>query len=188
MSTTAKPPIVRRRFSPEEYLRLAELGILEGRTELRDGDILLMTPTSPRHNALVLRLRKRLEATLGDRVLVFEQSTVRFGNWLPEPDLLVAFPRPDDYAESYPTPEEIALITEVSVSTLADDREEKLPRYAAAGVREVWLYDAAAQRFEVYREPSANTYRHRETHPHDATFAPQVFPEHLAVWSPEQSA
>ncbi len=177
----------RYRFTPEEYLRLAELGVLAGRTELRDGDILTMSPTSPLHNALVLRLRRRLEAALGTRVLVFEQSTVRFGDWLPEPDLLVAFYRDDDYADSYPKPEEIALVVEVSVSTLAEDRNEKVPRYARAGVREVWLYNAAEQAFEVFLNPQHATYQAEQRYSHDQGFALQAFPDQASVWSPERS-
>lgn len=184
---TRVEPVRRHPFTPEQYLKLAELGIFKGRTELRDGDILLMSPTSPRHNALILRLRRKLEAILGASVLVFEQSTVRFGAWLPEPDVLVAFPRADDYAESYPAPEEIALVIEVSVSTLADDRNEKLPRYAAAGVKELWLYDAEARAFEVYREPSGNAYRSKQTFHHDEAFALLAFAQQVANWSPEET-
>ena len=176
----------RYRFTPEEYLRLAELGVLACRTELRDGDILTMSPTSPLHNALVLRLRRRLEAALGTRVLVFEQSTVRFGDWLPEPDLLVAFHRDDDYAEGYPQPEDIALVVEVSVSTLAEDRNEKVPRYARAGVREVWLYNAGEQSFEVFWNPQQATYQTEQRYSHDQVFALQAFPNKPSVWSPER--
>ena len=176
----------RYRFTPEEYLRLAELGVLAGRTELRDGDILTMSPTSPLHNALILRLRRLIEAVLGTRVLVFEQSTVRFGDWLPEPDLLVAFHRDDDYAGGYPKPEEVALVIEVSVSTLAEDRNEKVPRYARAGVREVWLYNAGEQVFEVFWKPRHATYQAEERYSHDQPFALQAFPDRPSVWSPER--
>ena len=173
-------------FTPEQYLRLAELGVLKGRTELRDGDILKMSPTSPLHNAYVLRLRRQLEAVLGTLVLVFEQSTVRLGDWLPEPDLLVAFYREDDYETGYPNVAEIALVAEISVSTLAEDRNEKVPRYAQAGVREVWLYDAENQLFEVYRDPHGATYRSKQTFAHDETLTLQAFPEHPGVFSPER--
>ena len=173
-------------FTPEQYLRLAELGVIKGRTELRDGDILKMSPTSPLHNAYVLRLRRQLEAVLGTLVLVFEQSTVRLGDWLPEPDLLVAFYREDDYETGYPNTAEIALVAEISVSTLAEDRNEKVPRYAQAGVREVWLYDAENQLLEVYRDPHGATYRSKQTFAHDETLTLQAFPEHPGVFSPER--
>ena len=39
-----------------------------------------------------------------------------------------------------------------------DDRNRKAPRYAAAGVPEVWLIDLGAERIEVYRDPGPNGY------------------------------
>ncbi len=65
------------------------------------------------------------------------------------------------------------------MSTLADDRNEKLPSYAAAGVLEVWLYDAEARVFEVYREPMGDAYRSKQTHDHGEAFAILAFPERV---------
>ncbi|MEZ4824890.1 MAG: Uma2 family endonuclease [Bacteroidia bacterium] len=51
---------------------------------------------------------------------------------------------------------------EVSDSSLNWDRENKLPMYAAAGVKECWLVNIVAKEIEVYRVPSGNIYKYRE--------------------------
>jgi len=39
------------------------------------------------------------------------------------------------------------------------DRGEKLPSYARAGIREVWLIDLGGDVLEVHRQPSGTKYR-----------------------------
>lgn len=74
---------LRRRWTLGEVLALYESGALafDDRTELLDGVIVSVSPKNAPHNALVHRIRRRLEAALGDRALVREEKT-----------LLVAFP------------------------------------------------------------------------------------------------
>ena len=48
---------------------------------------------------------------------------------------------------------------EVSDSTLAYDKNVKLPLYANAGVPEGWIVDLAGRRVEVHSEPSPQGYR-----------------------------
>ena len=56
----------------------------------------------------------------------------------PEPDIaVIRFRSINDLVTV--TPEEIYLLVEVADSSLAFDRGTKLPRYAAAGIPEVWI-------------------------------------------------
>lgn len=48
---------------------------------------------------------------------------------------------------------------EVSDTTLAYDRETKLPLYARAGIPEAWLVDLAAGRIERHSDPGITGYR-----------------------------
>lgn len=57
-----------------------------------------------------------------------------------------------------PGPGDVALVIEVSDTTLSYDRNVKLPRYAAAGVPEVWIFDLEEGRIEVYCDPSPDGY------------------------------
>jgi Uma2 family endonuclease len=65
----------------------------------------------------------------------------------PEPDVFVR----DVGASLKPPIADVALIVEVSDSTIEDDRGKKLVIYQAAGAREVWLFDLAGQRVGVFR-------------------------------------
>ena len=49
-------------------------------------------------------------------------------------------------------------MVEVADTSLAFDRDVKLPRYAQHGIPEVWLADLNADRFEVHSEPGADGY------------------------------
>ena len=46
------------------------------------------------------------------------------------------------------------LLIEVSDTTLAYDRGVKLPLYARAGIREVWIVDLPGETIERYTDPS----------------------------------
>jgi Uma2 family endonuclease len=53
------------------------------------------------------------------------------------------------------------LIVEVADSSAAEDRAEKIPRYAAAGIPEAWLVDVAHEVIEQYTVPAASGYADR---------------------------
>jgi Uma2 family endonuclease len=56
----------------------------------------------------------------------------------------------------------VLLLIEVSETTLPYDRGAKLPLYAQAGIREVWIVDLPGETIERYISPSANGYRRVE--------------------------
>ena len=87
------------------------------------------------------------------------QSPLRLSNYTePEPDLAVLKPRPDCYSTKKPSSEDAFLVIEVADTTLRYDRNVKLPRYAAAGVPEVWIENLEDDLLLVYRDPAGNTY------------------------------
>ncbi len=87
------------------------------------------------------------------------QNPVRLDNYNePQPDLAVLAWRDDDYVDWTPTATDVLLLIEVADSSLDYDRNEKLPRYAAAGVPEVWLVDLVHQIVEQHTEPRADHY------------------------------
>ena len=49
-------------------------------------------------------------------------------------------------------------MVKVANTSLAFDRNIKLPRYAAAGIPGAWLVDLAKDRVEVYSTPGPNGY------------------------------
>ena len=75
----------------------------------------------------------------------------------PQPDLVVLKPRADAYPR-HPLAADAILIIEVADTTLAYDRDVKIPLYAGAGIPEVWLVDLGAEAIRVYRQPAPDGY------------------------------
>ena len=74
----------------------------------------------------------------------------------PQPDLVLL--RRGEGSTGVPSPEEALLVAEVADTSLAYDRNTKLPLYAAAGIPEAWLIDLNADVIEVYSEPGPGGY------------------------------
>ena len=167
-------PLAHRRFTVDEYHRMAETGILgeDDRVELLDGEIVLMTPMGTRHWSTVARLTERFRDLVGQRAIVSVQLPVRLGRYAePEPDLALLKRREDFYAERLPEPGDVLLVVEVTDSSRRADRDQKIPLYARAGIAEVWLVDLPRDVIEVYREPAAGAYRSVQTVARDGTLA-----------------
>lgn len=159
METKAQE-IVRRRFTVHDYHRMGEAGILheDDRVELIEGEIVEMAAIGTRHFACVNQLNRLLVRGVGDAAIVSVQNPVRLDEHTePQPDLTVL--RVRDYRESLPMPGDVLLLIEVSDTTLAYDRGVKLPLYARAGIREVWIVDLPSEVIERHTDPSANGYR-----------------------------
>jgi Uma2 family endonuclease len=152
----------RRRFSVDDYHRMAEAGILgeDDRVELVAGEIVQMSPIGSRHAACVKRLNRLLSARLGEDVLIGIQDPVALaGDLEPQPDVSILRAREDDYAQELPGPHDVLLVIEVAETSLAYDREVKLPLYAAQGIAEAWLVNLADEVLERHTEPSPRGYR-----------------------------
>ncbi len=53
----------------------------------------------------------------------------------------------------------------------------KMPLYARAGLREVWLVDLTIERVEVYREPTTEGYRQIRVLARGQPLEPRAFPD-----------
>ncbi len=170
-----------RRFTTGEYARLIETGILaeDERVELIEGEIITMAPIGSRHAATVNRLNRLLGyLSASNRVFVSVQNPVHLDDYSePQPDLVVARVRPDDYAGGHPTPPDILLLVEVMDNTQESDRKEKLPLYAHAGIAEIWLIDIVRGLIEAYQEPSREGYRSVRIYAGDETLSPTALPD-----------
>ena len=69
------------------------------------------------------------------------------------------------------------LIVEVAETTLRYDREVKVPRYAAAGVPEVWIEDLQKDLLLVYRDPEGHSYRTSLTLKREESIAVLALPD-----------
>ncbi len=178
IAVATKP--ARKKFTVEEYYKLGEIGIIgpDERTELIDGDIMLMAPMGSRHAACIPRLLKIFFKALGDHALITSQTPVRLnGQFEPEPDLSILKPREDCYRYQLPQPQDIYLLIQVSVTTVEYDRNEKSVLYSQAGIIELWIVDIPAELVEVYRNPSPNGYESVQQFRHGETISPLAFPD-----------
>ena len=150
----------------------------DARVELLDGKINDMSPIGPFHGGSVNRLI-RLFATLSNgRWLVSAQNPVRLDEYSePQPNLMLLKPVTDDYMTRHPVPEDVFLLIEVAETTLAYDRQEKLPAYARAGISEVWILNLPARTLEVYREPHFAGYASSQFLRAGDDAAPLAFPD-----------
>ena len=150
--------IERHRFTVEEYHKMVETGLLsEGdRVELIDGEVVEMAAIGWRHANCVNDLTMMLARFAQDRYVVSVQNPITISeHGEPQPDLVLLRDRP---MGRLPGPEDVLLLIEVSDTTLSYDRNVKLPRYAAAGIPEVWIIDLGGGRIETHSEPSAEGY------------------------------
>lgn len=149
----------RRLFTVSDYYRMGEAGVIgpEERVELLEGEVLRMNPIGPRHANCVDRLTHVFVAWLGDRVQVRIQNPIRLSE-LSEVQPDVALVRRDRDLGVHPGSSDVVLLIEVADTSVAFDRQVKLPLYARAAIPEVWIVDLAAGAVEVYREPQATGY------------------------------
>ena len=94
----------------------------------------------------------------------------------PQPDLALLKPRADDYDGQLPGADDILLVIEVADTTLAYDRDAKMPIYARHGIIETWLVDIQAQTVSIYQEPSTNGYRRLLTPTKNESITPSQLP------------
>jgi Uma2 family endonuclease len=151
----------RRRFTVDEYYRIAEAGILtsDDRVELLDGEIIDMVPIGSQHAAHVAKLDRLISSSLGDRAIVWIQNPIRLDRFSePEPDIALLRPRDDFYASAHPGPDDVFLIIEVADSSLEFDRANKVPLYAEHGIPSVWLLNLQDEAIECFGQPRDGEY------------------------------
>lgn len=151
----------KRRFDVHEYHRMGEAGVFEGECiELIDGEVVTVSPIGGRHARCVTELIRLMVALVGVDLRVSPQNPVRLddGNE-PEPDVAIIKASDRYRSGELPTLEDILLLVEVSDTTLAYDKDVKLPLYAKFAVPEVWIIDLTGGVIERYTEPSPDGYR-----------------------------
>lgn len=96
--------VARRRWSVDEYYRMAEAGLLreDDRVELIQGEVIQMSPIGSRHAGCINQLNYLLGQQVGNRAIVAVQNPIRLSNNTePQPDLNLLRPRPDFYRTAH---------------------------------------------------------------------------------------
>jgi len=155
------PLPLRGPFTVADYHRMGELGLLDedSRVELLDGLIVEASKIGPRQAGCVNQLTRFFILAGADQVTVATRNPVILDEYSePLPDVAVLKYRADGYAVAHPGPDDVLLLIEVMDSSVYRDRQLKLPLYARAGIRELWLVDLEGDVVDVYREPGPDGY------------------------------
>jgi len=171
--------VAQRRFTVEEYHRMAETGILgpDERVELVRGVILTKARKSRAHVIATALIRDVLSEALRGKASVYQGAPlIAVGiDSEPEPDILVCS-NPDEWAYGTPRTKPL-LVLEVADSSLDYDLKEKATLYADAGVPEYWVVNLVESVLVVFREPEKGRYQVRSSLHEKSRVAPQAWPE-----------
>jgi Uma2 family endonuclease len=130
--------------------------------ELVDGELISkMGKNRPHVNACMLLL-EWLQESFGRRFVNAEAPIdVSAGDnqWNePVPDLIVLKREYSNFTSGNPLPGDLALVVEVSDSSLTFDLTTKAALYARAGIEQYWVLDITGRRLIAHSAPQAGKY------------------------------
>ena len=129
-------------------------GLVPQRAELIRGVIIEKMSKPILHTKLASRIAKLLAQALQSAYWVRREDPLSLRDSEPEPDISVVAGQEADYMAH---PSTAALVVEVAVSTLAEDRE-LADMYAEAEVSEYWIVNVPERCLEIYRRPVNGQY------------------------------
>ena len=110
--------------------------------------------------------RTALAKVIPEGWYVDSQDAITLATSEPEPDVMVIRGQPRDYLEHHPLARELALVVEVSDSSLRHDQGFKKAIYAAAAIPVYWIINLIDRQVEVYTDPTGPAdqpdYRQRQ--------------------------
>jgi Uma2 family endonuclease len=165
MSTTTAAPLPTfladasvARFSVDWYDRLVADGHLtpEDKVELLENYVVQKTPRDPDHDNTIAAMNEVLTEALPDGWCLRGQLTVALSDSRPEPDSTVVRGRCRDLRRGgrHPEPADVALVIEVSNTSLLRDQRDKARIYARGGIACYWIVNLDERRVEVHTQPS----------------------------------
>jgi Uma2 family endonuclease len=165
MSTTTvpilPPGLVPYRIVVETYEAMVASVVFtkRDRFELIEGILVQKMTKGRKHSAGSENTWRAIHALLpaGWHVRIDKPVRIPARDSEPEPDVSVARGVPDDYLDLDPGPADIALVVEVSDSTLAADRA-LAATYGGGGIAVDWVVNVADRQLEVYANPAGGVY------------------------------
>lgn len=164
MSTLANPPLDRAiyptgpvyRLTVENYHDMIAAGILttEDRVELLEGALICKMGQNPAHRTAVIKLQQALLALVPAGMFAQFQGPITLDGSEPEPDGAIIKGQVGQFADRNPAPSDVAIVVEISDTTLRQDRLIKKLLYAEAGIQTYWVVNLVGRQIEVMSEPS----------------------------------
>ncbi len=188
MSVTLSPPRPAaeqqsedRHWTVEKFYRAAAVGEFDDpdQLELVHGRLNRIMQ-GDRHANLSSRLSRRLRRALEPPLFARDEKPLHIAfDGEPIPDVM--FNYQEEYEGRHPFPEDIALLVEVSDTSLAYDLGEKALLYAQAGIMDYWVVLVNDPVIVRHREPTSDGYQKVTRLAGAETISPLVAPE--AVWT-----
>jgi Uma2 family endonuclease len=152
--SSAVPPFPIARFSVEQYHRMIQSGAFteDDRLELIEGWVVQQIAKGPGHEYAVGQGEDLLRARIPPGWHVRNQAPITLTSSEPEPDLTIVRGDRGAYRQRHPVPSDIALVIEVSDTSLDTDRV-KGKTYGSAGIAEYWIINLVDRCIEVYARP-----------------------------------
>lgn len=177
----------RRPLPVEAYYRLMDLGFLEGKFEILDGEVIDKMGQNPPHAVTLSILMEALSAHFGrGHVRVQAPITIPGQDGIynePEPDVVVTRDQTSAYLKAHPGPDDLLLVIEVSDTTLRTDMILKARLYARAGISEYWVLDLTARQLHVHRATQNDEYSVVATYAETEKVTPLALPHSLIAVS-----
>jgi Uma2 family endonuclease len=153
------------RITVDQYEAMADSGIFgeRERVQLINGCLVEKMTQHPPHSIADDLCGEALRLAFPPGWYVRPGKPVRIPGLasMPEPDRSVARGSIRDYGDRHPGPDEIALVVEVSDSSLDEDR--KLAEiYGKAGIPVYWIINLVDHQVEVYSDPGPSGYQSLE--------------------------
>ncbi len=162
------PPDLIMRLSVQQYHEMIDAGILttDDKVELLEGLLVCKMSKKPPHRLTTGLVREALTRIIPPGWYVDSQEPVTLETSEPEPDVMIVRGLRTDYADHHPGTADVALVVEVSDSTLERDRRMKKRIYARAEIPVYWIINLIENQIEVYTSPSGPAaepdYRQRQ--------------------------
>lgn len=176
-----EPP--RKRWTRSECLAMEESGVWsQQRLELVEGELISKMGKKRPHTNILIVVQAWLIRVFGEQyvnpetpvdVAPHDNPTSE-----PEPDLVVLAKPSREFTSANPQPGDLRLVVEISDSTLGFDLTRKAGLYARAGIVEYWVFDVAARRLVVHRDPGKGLYQSVAVYNDQESVSPLAAPGH----------
>jgi len=155
------PGLMPYRIPVEIYEAIVASGVFtkNDRLELIEGILVKKMTKGRRHSAGSEKSYRAIDRALPQGWHARAEKPVRIPrrDSMPEPDVSVARGEPDDYLDLDPGPDDLALVVEVSDSTIAADRA-LAATYAGGQIPGYWIVNLIDRQIEVYANPVDGVY------------------------------
>ena len=164
-ATMEAPATLRARksvmWTREDCRKMEGMGMLPERWDLVQGEIISKMGTNLPHSRIAQRIAAWLISVFPSDCILptcsIDVAPEDNPTSEPEPDITI-LNRPAGELGRNPMPGDIALLIEVSDTTLDHDLYAKAKLYARAGIAEYWVVDVKGRRIHQHREPQPEGY------------------------------